>query len=40
VVGDKEVENNAVSIRHRADGDLGQKPFGEFVEMILPELKP
>lgn len=34
VVGDQEVENNAVAIRKRGEGDIGTQPFESFLEMI------
>ena len=40
VVGDREQENEAVSVRKRGEGDLGGKPITEFLEMIAPELLP
>lgn len=37
VVGDRDIENNTVSPRHRADGDLGAMSFEEF-RSILKEV--
>ena len=34
VIGDKEAEANSVSVRHRADGDLGVVSFDEFAAML------
>jgi threonyl-tRNA synthetase len=34
VIGDKEVENNNVSVRTYADGDLGTMPVSELVKRI------
>ena len=34
VVGDREVESGAVSVRHRKHGDLGAKPLEQFVEEV------
>lgn len=34
VVGDREAEAEAVSVRHRKHGDLGSKPLSEVVSMI------
>jgi threonyl-tRNA synthetase len=34
VVGDREAESEAVSVRHRKHGDLGAKPLEEFVEEV------
>ena len=39
IVGDKEVENNAVGVRSRKDGDIGQMSIDEFKEKILEEIK-
>ena len=39
VLGDKEVEANAVGIRTRKEGDIGQKPVDEFVKMIVEEVE-
>ena len=37
IVGDKEVEDNTVSLRSRKDGDLGASPLEEIVEKIVKE---
>ena len=34
VIGDREVENRAVSIRHRGEGDLGAVPLDEVAERL------
>lgn len=34
VIGDKEIENDSVSVRTREDGDIGSKPVSEMVEII------
>ena len=34
VVGDREAESQSVSVRHRKHGDLGAKPFDQFVEEV------
>ncbi|MFB7140974.1 threonine--tRNA ligase [Gottfriedia sp. NPDC056225] len=34
VVGDQEVENNAVAIRKRGEGDIGTQSFESFLEMV------
>jgi threonyl-tRNA synthetase len=39
IIGDREMENGAVAVRHRSEGDLGAKPFVEFLEMLLPQLQ-
>jgi threonyl-tRNA synthetase len=33
IVGEKEIAANAVSVRKRKEGDLGQKSLKEFLEM-------
>lgn len=38
VVGDKEVEENKVSVRKRSEGDLGQMLVEEFIEKICEEI--
>lgn len=38
VVGDKEVENNSVSVRKRGHGDLGAQAVDEFVALVLDEV--
>ena len=38
VVGDKEMEEGKVAVRHRRGGDLGAMPVDEFVAMILAEI--
>jgi threonyl-tRNA synthetase len=39
VIGDKEMENNAVAVRSRKDGDLGAMPAQDFVDKIVEEVK-
>ena len=39
IIGDKEVENNTVSVRNRKDGDLGQINKEEFINKILKEVE-
>ena len=39
VIGDKEIEANAVGLRSRKDGDLGQMGVQEFVAKIREEIK-
>ena len=34
VVGDRDMENNTVSPRHRADGDLGAMSMEEFTALL------
>lgn len=38
VIGEKEVENNAVSVRSREKGDVGSKSIDEFVKMVKEEI--
>ena len=38
VVGDKEIEENKVSVRSRKDGDIGQMTVEEFKKKILEEI--
>jgi threonyl-tRNA synthetase len=38
VLGDKEMENRAVAVRSRKDGDLGAMPVEEFLNRILMEI--
>ncbi|MCX7710898.1 MAG: threonine--tRNA ligase [Clostridia bacterium] len=39
VIGDKEMENRAVAVRSRKDGDLGAMPIDEFVKKIEEEIQ-
>ncbi len=39
IIGDKEIENNAVGVRSRKEGDLGQKPLTEFIQAINEEIQ-
>jgi threonyl-tRNA synthetase len=38
VVGDKETETRAVSVRKRGQGDLGQIPLAEFAGQLAGEV--
>ncbi len=38
VVGDREVDNNAVAVRHRNQGDMGSMSINEFIEVIKDEV--
>lgn len=38
VIGDKEIEANAVGVRARSEGDIGQIPVEEFIERIQEEI--
>ena len=37
IVGDKDMENNTVSIRHRSGADLGAMPYEDFEALLLEE---
>ena len=39
LLGDKDIENNVISVRHRKDGDLGSMSVEEFIEKILKEVE-
>lgn len=39
VVGDKEAESGAVSVRHRKDGDLGSMTLAEFIAKAQAEVE-
>ena len=40
VIGDSEVEQNAVAVRRRGeDGDLGAMPTEEFVNIAVEEIE-
>jgi len=39
IIGDKEVEANAVGVRSRQDGDIGQVKAEEFINNILEKVK-
>lgn len=39
IIGDKDIENNAVSVRSRKDGDIGSMPIDEFVVKIKEEIE-
>ena len=38
VLGDKDIENNAVSVRHRKEGDLGSMSLESFIEKAVKEI--
>ena len=38
ILGDKEVEQNQLSVRHKGEGDLGAMNFDDFENRILEEL--
>jgi threonyl-tRNA synthetase len=39
VIGDREVADSAVAVRSRAKGDLGAKPFDDFLAATLAEIE-
>lgn len=39
ILGEKEVEANAVGVRKRKEGDIGQMPVKEFISMISKEIE-
>lgn len=39
IVGDKDMENGTISIRHRSGEDLGAMPLADFIEMINTERR-
>jgi threonyl-tRNA synthetase len=39
VIGDKELENKAVAVRSRKDGDLGSMPLNDFINRIIEEVE-
>lgn len=39
ILGDKEVENDVVSVRHRKNGDLGQMDINELLKIMLADVK-
>ena len=38
ILGDKDMENNTVSIRHRSGEDLGAMSFEAFAELLHNEV--
>ena len=39
IVGEKEAENQTVSVRKRFEGDLGQLPLNDIVNQLISEVK-
>ncbi|WP_027414762.1 threonine--tRNA ligase [Aneurinibacillus terranovensis] len=39
VIGDKEMENGALSVRRYGEGDLGAKPVDDVISLILDEIE-
>ncbi len=38
IIGDKDVEANTVSVRHRKEGDLGAMKLEDFIAMAQKEI--
>ena len=38
ILGEKEVEANAVGVRKRKEGDIGQMPLEDFIDKIISEI--
>ncbi|HQV32131.1 MAG TPA: threonine--tRNA ligase [Calditrichia bacterium] len=39
VIGDKEMENGQVAVRHREEGDRGAMDSGEFLKLLLEDIR-
>jgi threonyl-tRNA synthetase len=39
IVGDKEIDNHHVSVRHKGEGDKGAMGVEEFITRALEEIK-
>ena len=39
IIGDKDVEANTVSVRHRKNGDMGAMKIEEFLNIALEEIE-
>ena len=39
LVGDKDIENNTVSVRDRKEGDLGAMSLNSFIEKAMEEIE-
>ena len=39
VIGDKELENRAVAVRSRKEGDLGAMALNDFINKIVEEVE-
>jgi threonyl-tRNA synthetase len=35
IIGDKELENNKISVRHKGEGDLGQMEISDFIDKLI-----
>ena len=38
IIGDKDIEAQTVSVRHRKEGDLGAMKLEQFIEMAVEEI--
>ena len=38
LVGDRDIENNCISVRHRKEGDLGAMSVEEFIDKAVEEI--
>ncbi|MEG1395152.1 MAG: His/Gly/Thr/Pro-type tRNA ligase C-terminal domain-containing protein, partial [Clostridia bacterium] len=38
IIGDKEIDENVVAVRRRAEGDLGKMTFADFQNRVLEEI--
>ena len=39
IIGDKDIEANTVSVRHRKDGELGAMKLDDFIAMAVEEIE-
>ena len=39
VVGDRDMDAGTVSVRHRAEGDLGAMSLDEFINLLAEEVR-
>ena len=39
ILGDREVEENTLSVRHKGEGDLGKLKLNEFIDRLANELQ-
>ena len=39
IIGEKEVENNTISIRKHGEGDIGSETVKDFIDLLQKELK-
>ncbi len=38
IIGDKELENNKISVRHKGEGDLGQMEISDFIDNLMKSI--